>query len=62
MDVAEFFKCVGVVTTILVADVFVCTMYVLFLGADDDTMWAVPLILNVIGFVVVTAVLICERI
>lgn len=58
----EFFKYFGIAICVLLADALVCLGMVTASGDwEDDDLWFAPLIVNVLGFAVVTAILIGER-
>lgn len=60
---SEVFKVIGVVISTLIADAFVCLALIAICGAwENDDVWVLPLVINTIGIVVVTTILICERI
>jgi hypothetical protein len=60
---SEVFKVIGVVISTLIADLFIFLVYAAICDAwEDENLWIFPLVINVIGFVAVTTILICERI
>ena len=59
----EIFKVIGVIISVILADALVCLVFNEILGAgEDDDAWILPLGINAVGFIVVTAVLICKMI
>ena len=59
----EIFKVIGVIISVIVVDAVVCLTFMKICDAcEDDDAWILPLGINAVGFIVVTAVLICKMI
>lgn len=59
---SEFFKCFGIAICIILADVAFCALmgFMSGISIEDDDWWIFPMIVNVLGFAIVTSILIAQ--